>query len=45
MVNPALPKPVEQMIVRAMRKEPKDRYASCDQLLEDMAEIRRSLAN
>ncbi len=40
MVNPALPKAVEQVILRAMCKTPQDRYASCAQLLEDMQALR-----
>ena len=44
-VNPALPKSVEQVILRAMRKAPKDRYVSCDQLLEDMQALRREFSD
>ena len=36
-VNPAVPKEVEEIILKAMEKLPKDRYQTADEMLEDIA--------
>ncbi len=43
-VNPDLLSNVENLILRAMHKDPRHRYASCDQLLDDMKDVRTQLA-
>ncbi|HYF50591.1 MAG TPA: hypothetical protein VEJ63_14360, partial [Planctomycetota bacterium] len=38
-VAPSVPKPVSQIIVKMLQKDPKDRYQSCDQILVDLERI------
>ncbi|HYV23818.1 MAG TPA: protein kinase, partial [Pyrinomonadaceae bacterium] len=43
-VNPGIPKGLEKIILRAMAKEPNDRYQNADEILRDLRELRASLS-
>jgi serine/threonine protein kinase/Flp pilus assembly protein TadD len=43
-VNPGIPKGLETIILRAMAKEPSDRYQNVDEILRDLRELRASLS-
>ena len=43
-VNPGIPKGLEQIILKAMAKEPADRYQHADEILRDLRELRASLS-
>src|ERR1041385_8572447 len=43
-VNPGIPKGLEKIILRAMAKEPNDRYQNVDEILRDLRELRASLS-
>ena len=42
-VNPGIPKGLEKIILRAMAKEPNERYQNADEILRDLRELRTSL--
>jgi len=43
-VNPGIPKGLEKIILKAMAKEPNDRYQNVDEILRDLRELRASLS-
>lgn len=43
-VNPGIPKGLERIILKAMAKEPADRYQNADEILRDLRELRASLS-
>jgi tetratricopeptide (TPR) repeat protein/tRNA A-37 threonylcarbamoyl transferase component Bud32 len=43
-VNPGIPKGLERIILKAMAKEPADRYQTADEILRDLRELRMSLS-
>ena len=43
-LNPNIPKGLEQIILKGMSLEPKDRYASATEMLQDMEEFRKNPA-
>src|ERR1041384_7386754 len=43
-VNPGIPKGLEKIILRAMAKEPNDRYQNAEEILRDLRELRASLS-
>jgi len=42
--NPKVPPSIDRLILRMMAKEPKDRFASPDQLLTELRKLKRALA-
>src|SRR2546423_14502011 len=43
-VNPGIPKGLEKIILKAMAKDPNDRYQNADEVLRDLRELRASLS-
>ena len=43
-VNPGIPKGLERIILKAMAKDPNDRYQDADEILRDLRELRASLS-
>ena len=43
-VNPGIPKGLEKIILKAMAKDPNDRYQNADEILRDLRELRASLS-
>src|SRR5436190_11067698 len=43
-VNPGIPRGLEKIILKAMAKEPNDRYQNADEILRDLRELRASLS-
>ena len=43
-LNPGIPKGLEKIILKAMAKEPADRYQTADEILRDLRELRASLS-
>ena len=43
-VNPGIPKGLERIILKAMAKDPNDRYQNADEILRDLRELRASLS-
>lgn len=39
-INPAIPDPLDAVILRCLRKDPGDRYASPDEFMDDVSELR-----